>query len=218
MPKGRNLPLQIRVGHPKPEIVVGVSLDLDRDLTDQHMKVIEEQLTGFAAIKRDSREEVATALAEARLEIVYFYCHSRRALLGGANVPYLEVGKGERISPDDILAWDESDWAANGNHWRETSPLVFINGCHTAELTPDLLVNFVDTFVGVYASGVVGTEVLLHQQVAGEAAVEFLAGLQASKSVGQALREMRLHFLSKGNLMGLAYTPYCSAELTLARP
>jgi hypothetical protein len=95
---------------------------------------------------------------------------------------------------------------------------VFINGCHTAELTPELLVSFVDSFIGAYASGVIGTEVLLHQQIAGEAAEEFLMQLQNKLSVGQALREMRLHFLSKGNLMGLAYTPYCSAKLTLVQP
>jgi hypothetical protein len=120
----------------------------------------------------------------------------------------------------DITAWYDSDWDAS--HWQETSPLVFINGCHTAELTPEVLVNFVDSFIGVYAAGVIGTEILLHQKIANEAAEELLTAVNSKDktgntvSVGEAIRLMRLHFLGKGNLLGLAYTPYCSADLKLA--
>ena len=35
------------------------------------------------------------------------------------------------------------------------------------------------------------------------------------RTVGAALRSMRLGLLGKGNLMGLAYTAYCSADLCL---
>jgi hypothetical protein len=75
----------------------------------------------------------------------------------------------------------------------------------------------VDAFVGVYAAGVIGTEVLLHQQLANEAGLEFLKRLVAYQSVGRAMTEMRMHPLRKGNLFGLAYTAYCSSELVLAR-
>jgi hypothetical protein len=92
---------------------------------------------------------------------------------------------------------------------------VFINGCHTAELTPDALVSFVDIFSGLRAAGVIGTEVTLHQQIANEAAKHFLGSFLVGKPVGEALRIMRAQFLKKGNLMGLAYTPYCSASLKL---
>jgi hypothetical protein len=93
--------------------------------------------------------------------------------------------------------------------------LVFINGCHTAEITPRTLVQFVDAFAGVFAAGVIGTEIAVHQQVAGEAAEEFWRRLQAGASVGEALRGMRVHLLRKNNLIGLAYTAYCSADLRL---
>jgi len=73
----------------------------------------------------------------------------------------------------------------------------------------------VDAFVGVYAAGVIGTEVLLHQQLANEAGLEFLKRLVADQSVGRAMSEMCMHFLRKGNLFGLAYTPYCSSDLLL---
>jgi hypothetical protein len=74
----------------------------------------------------------------------------------------------------------------------------------------------VDAFAGVYAAGVVGTEVLVHQQLANEVALEFLKRFVRHKSVGRSISEMRMHFLRKGNVFGLAYTPYCSAELALA--
>jgi hypothetical protein len=97
-----------------------------------------------------------------------------------------------------------------------SNPLVFVNGCHTAELTPEGLVNFVDTFAGLYSSGVIGTEVTVHQLLANEAGTAFLRRFVEDATVGEALCEMRTHLLSKGNLMGLAYTAYCLAGLRLA--
>ena len=43
----------------------------------------------------------------------------------------------------------------------------------------------------------------------------FLRELAAGKSVGSSLRAMRWTMLRKGNLMGLAYTPFCLANLTV---
>jgi hypothetical protein len=35
--------------------------------------------------------------------------------------------------------------------------------------------------------------------------------------MGDAIREMRWELLNKGNLLGLAYTPYCFADLRIKR-
>src|SRR5260370_28812379 len=126
-------------------------------------------------------------------------------------MPLLEIGEAEFIGATDLFAWSY-DWDEK-THWRDTSPLVFINGCNTAEVTQSLLVNFVDNFVGQRASGVIGTEVTLHEYVAGEAALEFFVHFQ-EKTVGRSLQLMRRHLLLKGNLLGLAYTPYCSSSLS----
>jgi len=40
--------------------------------------------------------------------------------------------------------------------------------------------------------------------------------LKKNATVGDAIRSIRFEFLSKGSVMGLAYTPYCSADLHLA--
>src|SRR5439155_19477425 len=171
------------------------------------------RLAKLRLLDADSLDEVATALADAELELVYFYCHGVRRDQGGTVKPALAVGRDELIVPADLLAWGLARWAPE--HWQRTAPLVLINGCHTAELSPESLVNFVDAFAGVGASGVIGTEIALHQQVAGEAALELLEGIQDNRSVGDAMQRMRRHLLGKGNLLGLAYTAYCSAELRL---
>jgi hypothetical protein len=222
MPEGRALPLLIKRAHDRPRLVMGISLDLDSKLTKDHTTTLHQQLIQLQIVPSESLSELEAALAEEQLELVYFYCHGRRLLLPGgtSSTPCIEVGNGQGIAPSDITTWHSSDW--DENHWRDTSPLVFINGCHTAELTPEALVNFVDSFIGVYAAGVIGTEVLLLQKVANEAAEQLLSLMNTKDKggsplgVGEALRKMRLHFLGKGNLLGLAYTPYCSADLKLA--
>ncbi|HKO99856.1 MAG TPA: hypothetical protein VJU86_22970 [Pyrinomonadaceae bacterium] len=214
MPKGRNLPLKITIANQPPEMVMGVSLNLNPDLTQDHLDELEKRLNKFHIEVNRSLDDVKTALDDPKLEIVYFYCHGRRKLLPGSNkpIPILEVGTDGLFAPSDLTAWRLGrGWP--DNHWHDTSPLIFINGCNTAELTPELLVNFVDNFMGQYASGVIGTEVTLHQYVAGEAAEEFFHHFQ-TQSVGRSLHLMRRHLLLKGNLLGLAYTPYCSTSLS----
>jgi hypothetical protein len=135
-------------------------------------------------------------------------------------IPYLGVGKDSsaenHIRPSDITAWSDSDWP--DEHWVQNGPLVLINGCHTTALMPDELLNFVEAFMGANASGVVGTEVTLDQSVASEAAFELIRHLAVQTPVAEAIKRMRLHLLGKRNLMGLAYTPFCSGALQFSDP
>jgi hypothetical protein len=123
------------------------------------------------------------------------------------------MADGYPIVPQDIKAWIKHDWPKG--HWRYNSPLVLLNGCHTAELTPKALVNFVDVFASAYASGLIGTEITISEQVAIEAAEVFLDCFKDNEPVKTALNKMRKQFLSKGNLLGLVYTAYCSMDLRL---
>jgi hypothetical protein len=214
MPEGRALPLQIQAAHDPAELVVGLSLKLNQRQTTDHLHALE--MAHFKVLRYNSLKQIPDALKPS-VEIVYFYCHGGRAKVPGTGqaTPYLEVGVGgkkEQFQPSDVTAWRMAVWPPD--HWRDTSPLVFLNGCHTTELTPELLVNFVDGFNRAYAAGVIGTEITILQPLASEAAVQFFSHFQRNKmNVGQALQQMRVHFLMKGNLLGLAYTPYCSADL-----
>jgi hypothetical protein len=207
-------PLSINAGTP-PSMVVARSLRLDATATEGHLEKLAACLPGWKPQPADSRKEVGEYLGEAKLGLAYFYCHGRAAT--ATTKACIEVGEKDRIEPRQIIAWNRVAWDDVPDHWTETRPLVFLNGCHTTDLLPQTPVNFVDTFSQVGASGVVGTEISLVQGMASEAGEVFFGHLAGTPQmgVGEALRRTRVHFLGKGNMLGLAYTAYCHAELAL---
>jgi hypothetical protein len=209
---GRRIPQEVRA-RAQPNIVVVRSLALNDELADRHLASLRDALGDFALKAVASRDEACTALAD-ELELIEFYCHGR----GDGVQQWLEVGRDERIYPSQITTWQISDWAGRKKHWQETAPLVLLNGCHTVELTPQSPVSFVDALANASASGVVGTEITLDQAFANEAAELLLRHFaSATVGLGEAVRRMRHDLLAKGNLLGLAYTAYCSADLRLRR-
>lgn len=178
------------------------------------MRTIKEQLK-FKIEEYSSKGDLLDRLKTIDPGIIYIYCHGGFTRDGkrGPVVPYLGLGKSEKLTPIDILAY------LSGRQvllcWKVSSPLVFINGCQTAELKPDVLVNFVDAFASLGSSGVIGTEVPVHQLLANEIGSEFLH-LFESKTVGEAMRQVGNQLLCKGNLMGLAYSSYCLSSLHIA--
>jgi hypothetical protein len=148
--------------------------------------------------------------------LVYFLCHGKFDL--AEDMPYIGIGPDDedpqhRIYPQTIMGWArDSAWKA----WEAQHPLVFINGCHTSDLTPGQVLEFVSAFGFAGASGVVGTEVNIQLPLAIEAARSLLTQIGSDISVGQALYRIRWDFVNKGNLLGLAYTPYCLANLAHA--
>ncbi len=217
MPKGRDVQRTIKISKRPIELLTALSLDLDSKLSENHLQELESKLSSAVkVVPYRSRKEIETALSHPQVELIYFYCHGGRAELPGSSspTPFLGIGKDERLTTGDLVAWS-FDWGTA--HWVDTSPLVFINGCHTAEITPESLVNFVDTFVGVFAAGVIGTEIVLDQRIANEAGATFFYYFKDQKcSVGTALQHVRRTLLLKGNLLGLVYTSYCAVDLHLS--
>ena len=220
---GWDLPQEIRARATR-KMLVGVS----RDLTSAHDHLHEIQMalgTRFNVDCCDTREAIASTVdASPQLEFLYFYCHGRHRPQDAGLDTYLEVGDRQMLCPADIGAWNEKWIGRQPSQWEDTTPLVFINGCHTTDLTPDALVSFVEVFMGAHAAGVIGTETTVHENVASEAAEVFWENFCSldkdgkPRSLGEALRNMRFGLLRKGNLMGLTYTAYCSAGLTVSGP
>jgi hypothetical protein len=200
---------------------VARSLALDEAMTKDHLAELRTSLgSRFEIADCASRAELREALADPALPLVYFYCHGKWAELGETSlrVPYLEIGRNDAIGPNDFAAWSkDAGWGER--HWREVSPLVFINGCHTVELTPEGIVSFVEALAGMNAAGVVGTEISVAQEIASEVAERFYSQLAGGTavSVGTALHRVRIDLLRKGNVTGLVYTPFCSMDLVLER-
>jgi CHAT domain len=190
------------------------NLALDPD----HVEKMSGCLTRFAVSDCDSRDDLIRAIADPLLPLVYFYCHGKTAVLANTNeaLPYLEIGKNDRIAPGDFRAWaDDGVWDVT--YWNDVPPLVFINGCSTTAITPEGVVNFVDKLVQVGAAGVVGTEIAVAEKTAGEIGIRFygyFAGAGGG-SVGDALYRTRIDMLGKGNVSGLVYTAFCSMGLEL---
>ena len=158
-------------------------------------------------------DEVLTMLNSP--EIVYFLCHGE---FGEDGQPYLEIGKGDkvedRISPD---FWRKNRNRFNASAWSTRRPLIFINGCHTTAIRPGITLNFLGTFKHLGANAIIGTEVSLLAPMAMKIAESVLSEVVTDKRIGDAIRTMRWELAKKGNLLGLAYTPYCLADLQIKR-
>jgi hypothetical protein len=209
------LAVEIRVTNPPARLVVCVSNDLEREYTEPHLTAINSGLK-FHVEPCDSKAALLDRLKTVDPGVVYLYCHGGYQALPGSAVPLpsLSVGNGEKLLPADVVAQFLAYPAAT-LFWELANPLIFINGCHTVEITTDVLVNFVDIFASFNSSGVIGTEVTVHQLLANEFGAEFLKHF-ATETAGEALRRTRNRLLSKGNLMGLAYSAYCLSGLRLA--
>lgn len=142
--------------------------------------------------------------------ILYFFCHGK---YDSYQNPYLQVGTDDALRPADL-----EEWALK---WDDSHGLVFINGCHTVDLSPKDLSAIMSPFVKAHASGIIGTEITVHTFLAREFAQGFFKLLlpngNPGQKVGTIIRDLRLELLMKYNPLGLVYTPYCSADLQFSR-
>ena len=155
----------------------------------------------------DLKSAIGTALKFAKPHLVYFYCHGGR----GDNVPWLGVGNDEQIAPTDFYAW------RTDKCWEGTNPIVVVNGCHTVDLNPDDLLDFVKTFAWARAAGVIGTEIAIPESLAREFGTFFISRFLKGGKVATIFRDFRLTLLAKRNVLGLAYSLYCRGDLHLVR-
>lgn len=188
--------------------------NLKAEITEDHVNSLKQKV-GNAWTPVVSKADTKTALDSQEPEIVYFYVHGKKMDENLFAKSSLLVGDDEEIQTGDIKAWFISSWKKKPEHWRNSSPLIFINGCHTLDLLPDSPVSFVDEFCRAAAAGVIGTEITISQRVASEMAETFFENFVNNIPAGEALRLARMDLLNKGNVLGLVYTAYCAAELVL---
>ncbi len=151
--------------------------------------------------------------------IAYFICHGEYD--PQKRTTYLSVGLRDNSDKHKIYPSSVRDWASglllNIASWKEHRPLIFINGCHTVDLTPGEVSNFVTSFADAGAGGIVGTEINVKLQLAAEVAESLLGKLARGNPIGAAMQQIRWDLANKGNLLGLAYTANCMADLKIVR-
>jgi hypothetical protein len=204
-------------------VLVAADSGLDAKLTKDHLRKLEalsaSEQAAFDNPVISNTGDLANALADENMDVAYLYSHCGydKISLRAAPAPSLRFG------PRAVGALDISSWARSSRwprpHWPNRRPLVVLNGCHTIEVTSTMPFTLIDAFTSrAGAAGVLGTEVTIEQDLGGWAMELFMQGLLGGMTVGEALRSMRWELFRKGNLMGLAYTPYCLSNLRLRPP
>jgi len=93
------------------------------------------------------------------------------------------------------------------------APLVFINACESAELSPLFYDGFVPYFMAKGARGVIGTECETPALFAAEWARRFFDQFLAGAPLGEIFLGLRREFYyGHGNLLGLLYALYVDGD------
>jgi len=201
-------------------VVAETTYQVNKKALQDHITAITKAVARLNGVGTDeaSDKNKLKQLISRDLPLVYFFCHGDRPDPDGPDT-YLGIGNNEHVSPEDLVGWIQEAYVTQQLRvWNQIRPLVFINACHSAEIDPQALFNYIDVFVGGgNAAGVIGTEVKVAQPLAMEFAdIFFDQLLSPGATVATAIRHARLGFLAKGNIFGLNYTPYCWADLTIA--
>jgi hypothetical protein len=155
-----------------------------------------------------SPAEVVEALESRRPAIAYFLTHVE-VTRDPVPVPFLRVGSG---------GLDAAALQDHGLRLDASRPLVFLNGCASAALTPERLLGLIDRFLAHGASSAVGTEVTVFLDLATRFAEAFFTRFCSGTTLAEAMRQARIAVLAQGNPLGLAYTAYGVHGLRLSHP
>ncbi len=190
-----------------PSLSVAVSTDPGLTLRAAHegcLQRLQERLSWQYA---DNRKDTIDMMLANRSAVLYFYCH------GGSldDIPYIQVGSPqEHVITRDLLR-------SRDIFWERYQPLVFINGCETTALEPEIALDLVTGFVETCnAAGVIGTEVTVFEPLATAFAESCLKHFLQGVPIGEAVRRSRLALLRQGNPLGLVYVPFVLASLSLS--
>jgi hypothetical protein len=99
----------------------------------------------------------------------------------------------------------------------KNKPIVILNMCESAQVTPSLAESFISFFIDRGASCVIGTECPMTTTFAHPFSDKLLNGLLQGEKIGEVLLNARRYFLHDlKNPLGLAYTIYGSGAICLS--
>lgn len=207
-----------------PTLTVGlnVNLNVDPRLTVEvaehqaRWAAMVEQRTRLKVTSRNSSAKVLKSLASKRNrdQIVYFYCHATSKGIDG------DTGKATiTIEPDVRMTLEELKRNAGRDIKLAGHPLVFINACESADLTPLFYTGFVPYFMSKGARGVIGTQCKTPALLAIKCAEMFFDRLLDGQPVGESMLETRRELLDVyRNPLGLLYAVHCDMDTLIAPP
>lgn len=171
---------------------------------------------GLTVSEGNTSVALATSLNQSKLDqhVLYFCCHAENE--GDSTALKIDesclklTDRQVRITPGKLDLWLGKNVFTNG-------PIVFLNGCHTGQMTSVFYQGFVPTFLNRRASAVIGTQTEAPARFAGEFARRFFDRFfKGGISVGGALLEIRRElFDTHNNPLGLLYSIYRGADVRL---
>lgn len=183
-------PLVSRVSaRPGPfEVSMAVDPGMDRPLTERHVNELMSMVPPEAVSSAYvSPSELGRALADESMDVVHL------------------LFREGFLDAEEIERWDrEGVWPRP--HWPSRHPLV---------VGTSPMAGLARAFVAGGASGVLSPETAVPQDMAGWVTGMVLARLAAGFTAGEALRQTRWEMISRGNVLGLAYTLHGGADLRL---
>lgn len=198
-------------------ISVNVNRGIDEELGVTTIKDQMKFFDGLAAsgkVKievRDTVDSVKKALADPQLadQVIYLYCHavSNGAGEGVGKSALLFEGK-KKLTLSSLRAAA----AINAPPYRG-APLVVINACQSAELSPIFYDGFVPHLTSRGARGVIGTECDTPAMFGARWGEAFFREFLEGEELGEVMLTLRRKFLNeKNNFLGLLYAVHCNGN------
>lgn len=208
----------------KPHLLVSVNVNRTVDAA-WPVKVVGPQLRYWeqAALKkqvrcvtRESESELVGALASgaADEQLMYFYCHASADPDEPDTATLTLTDDAHQIRLSNLI-----EKAPITKAPLKGAPLVFINACELAEMSPAFYDGFVPYFIEKGARGVIGTECKTPAIFAAEWAKRFFDLFLAGVPLGKAFLDLRREFLERhGNPLGLLYAVHSAGNAHVAPP
>jgi hypothetical protein len=202
-----------------PFLAVSVNLndDIDVQMDCDFVKQQRDYWRSTERIKvigRKTSEELVAALNDVNNtdQILYFYGHAGSNGLTDPGGP----GGSSLALTNSTVTLDELTLTAPASVQLGGSPLVFINACESAEMSPMFYDGFAPYFMSKGARGVIGTECKTPAYFAMVWAQRFFDVFLTGEPLGTAFLDLRREFLLKqGNPLGLLYAVHCNADTTV---
>lgn len=208
-------------GQPLLAISVNVDSSIDqamgRDFVARQLnywKPIQQSGAAEVAIRQTDQEWLEALRLPAADQIVYFYGHALTPAIddpASADNASLSFTNNQKVTLRDLRL--------NATEKRRFpgEPLVFINACESAELSPLFYSGFMPYFTAKGARGMIGTECEVPAVFAAEWARRFFDRfLYQEKSIGEIFLELRREFYYQHhNILGLLYALYCDGDTRL---
>jgi hypothetical protein len=161
--------------------------------------------------QRQTKADLLTALStRSNDQLMYFYCHANTYDPSESQDPgcsFITLTNHERITLADLKREAPMEETLPGN------PLIFLNACESAEISPEFYDGFVPYFMAKGARGVVGTECKMPALFATEWAMLFFPRFLGGAPLSELFLELRQEFCKQhNNPLGLLYTVYCNGD------